>query len=185
MSKVIKQMEMAALRHTFKDVRDLVVLSTTKLTSLGKVTLRSSLRKKNIRLQMVKNSLTRRVFRELNLQVPDDSPFWQQPTMLAWGSTSVAELSQALESELKLPKNTPLYKDKVTIKGAIADGQSVPFEVAVKMPTRQEAIGRVITLALSPARQLMAQIMGPASTVAGQIKTIEKKGEEAPAPAAS
>src|SRR4051812_15989301 len=119
MSKVIKQMEMDALRNTFKGVRDLVVLSAVKLDSLGEVTFRTALRKKNIRLQVVKNTLTRRVFREMDLHIADDSPYWKQPTLLAWGTSSVSELSREIETELKHPKHGPLYKDKVAIKGAI------------------------------------------------------------------
>ncbi len=137
MSKVIKQMEMDALRGTFQGVRDLVVLSTSKLSCLGEHTLRSTLRQKKIRLHQVKNSLARRVFRELNLHVADDSPYWQKPTILAWGGTSVSELSREIETELKNPKRGALYKDKFTIKGAIADGHAVSFEQALKMPTRR------------------------------------------------
>ena len=62
MSKFIKQMEMNALRETFQDVRDLVVLSVKGLNCHAEHTLRSTLRKKKIRLKQVKNSLTRRVF---------------------------------------------------------------------------------------------------------------------------
>jgi large subunit ribosomal protein L10 len=186
MSKVIKQMEMETLRNTFKGVRDLVVLSTTKLTCLGDYTLRASLRKKNIRLQVVKNSLTRKIFREMNMNIADDSPFWQGPTLLAWGGSSVAELSKEIDTELKHAKNGPLYKDKVTKKGAIADGQAVTFEEALKMPTRADAIGRVVTLALSPGRRLMGQVLSPASLVVGQIKSLkDKEGGEKEAPAAS
>src|SRR6202044_2109633 len=108
---------MDALRGTFKDVRDIVVLSTTKLTCLGEHTLRSTLRQKKIRLHMVKNSLARKVFRELNLHIADDSPYWQKPTVLAWGGSSVSELSREIEAELKNPKNGALYKEKVIIKG--------------------------------------------------------------------
>ncbi len=89
MSKFIKSLEMDALRATFRDVRDLAVLSAVKLNSQGEYTLRASLRKKQIRLQVVKNSLTRKVLRELNIQVvPDDSPFWAKQSViaLAWGA---------------------------------------------------------------------------------------------------
>jgi len=184
MSKVIKQMEMDALRGAFKDVRDLVVLSASKLTCLGEHTFRAQMRKKNIRLQVVKNSLTRRVFREMKLNVPDDSPYWQGPTMIAWGAGSIAELSREIDSELKDLKKGPLYKDKITRKGSIADGQPIPFERGLTMPTRTEAIGRVVSLALSPGRRLMAQVLSPASVVLGQIKSIkDKEGAEPPAPA--
>jgi large subunit ribosomal protein L10 len=182
MSKFIKSLEMDALRATFRDVRDLAVLSAVKLNSQGEYTLRASLRKKQIRLQVVKNSLTRKVLRELNIQFAEDSPFWAGPTMLAWGAGSVSELTREIDSELKDVKKGPLYKDRFTRKGAIADGQAVTWEEAVKMPTRTEAIGRVVTLALSPGRRLMSQILGPGSTLLGQVNTVkDKQGSEAPA----
>jgi len=59
----------------------------------------------------------------------------------------------------------------------------VPFAVAIKMPTRAEAIGMVVTLALSPARRIAGALRGPAGIVAGQIKAISEKKEEAPAEA--
>jgi len=183
MSKVIKQMEMDALRHTFQGVRDLAVLSVSKLDSQGEYNLRAALRKKSIRLQVVKNSLTRKVLREMNIQVADDSPYWQGPTMLAWGANSVSELTRAIDGELKDLKKGLAYKDKVTKKGAIADGNAVTWDQAVKMPTRLEAIGRVITLALSPGSRLASQILGPGGTLNGQIKSIkDKEGEAAPEP---
>ena len=183
MSKVIKQMQMDALKATFNGVKDLVVMNIKGVNAIVEGQLRASLRKKNIRLQYVKNSYTRRVFKELGLNVADDSPYWSGSTVLAWGASSVSELSRGIETELKDAKKGPQYKDKVTIKGAIADGQPVTFEQAVKMPTRQEAIARVIALALSPASKIVSALQAPASGVAGQVKTISEKKEE-PAPAA-
>jgi large subunit ribosomal protein L10 len=185
MSKFIKQMEMASLKETFKDVRDLAVLSVQGLTCQADASLRAALRKKKIRLKVVKNSLTRKVFGELGLNVKDDSPYWAGPTTLAWGAGSIAELCQAIDGELNAPKVAALYKDKVKRKGAIADGQEVPYEVALKMPTRQQAIAKVVTLALSPARRVASQIRGPAGTIAGQIKSLSEKKEGAPAEAAA
>jgi len=182
MSKVIKQMDMDALKRTFQDVRDLVVLSVKGLNSLGEYTLRANLRKKKIRLQMVKNSLTRKVFSEIGMDFGADSPFWVNTTILAWGANSVAELSRAIDGELKDKKRANLYKDKVTIKGAVADGQAVSFDLALKMPTREEAISQILGLILSPGAQIAGCLIGPGGSVAGQIATLaEKKEEEAPA----
>jgi large subunit ribosomal protein L10 len=178
MTKQIKQMEMAALEQTFKDVRDLVFLSIQGVDSQTDNQVRLGLRKKNIRLQQVKNSLTRRVFDKLGLKV---SQAWEGPTTVAWGAGSVAELSRELDTLFK--KN-----DKVKFKGALADGQEVTFEQALKMPTRAEAIARVVALALAPATRLLSQILGPASQVAGQIKSLRDKvpaAEGAAAPAGS
>src|SRR3954454_14796419 len=98
MSKKIKQMEMDVLKHTFKDVRDLVVLTVQGLNSQIDNSLRLTLRKKNIRLQVVKNSLAKRVFGEMGL---DAGQVWEGPTMVAWGSTSLSDLSKELETEFK------------------------------------------------------------------------------------
>ncbi len=183
MSKVIKQMQMNALADTFHDVRDLVVLSIKGLAAQADNQLRAALRKKKIRLQMVKNTYTRRVFDELGIRIPADSPYWSGTTVLAWGAGSVSELSRAIDTELKAPKTVAQYKDKVTIKGAIVDGMPTKFEDAIKMPTLAEAIGRVVMLAMSAGSRLVGQILGPASGVAGQIKTKseEKTQENQPA----
>ena len=77
--------------------------------------------------------------------------------------------------------------DAVTRVAVEIEGQEISFETARTMPTREEAIGRVVMLALSPARRLAGQLIGPAGLLAGQVKTISEKTEEAPAaaPAAS
>jgi large subunit ribosomal protein L10 len=181
-SKVIKQLEMNALKENFQGVRDLVVLSITKLDCHADHGLRAALRKKKVRLQVVKNSLTRRVFNELGMKVGDDSPYWLGPTALAWGTESAGELSRAIEAELKNAKTAPVYKDRVTVKGGIVDGQPIDFTLMTKMPTRAEAIAGVLAAILGPAGAVAGCLTGPVSQVAGQIKTLaEKKEEGAPA----
>jgi len=175
MSKQIKQMEMDALRTTFKEVRDLVVLSANKLNCQLDHQMRSTLRKKSIRLQVVKNSLARRVFDEIGMKV---GSYWEGPTWLAWGAGSLAELSKELEGFLK--KNDKILK----VKGAVSEGQEISFKAALAMPTKAEAVGRVVGLAMSPASRLMAQILAPAGNIAGQVKTLSEKTAEEPAAAA-
>jgi large subunit ribosomal protein L10 len=178
MSKVIKQMQMDSLKTDFKDVRDMVLLNIVGLDAITENQIRLGLRKKGIRLQLVKNSLARRVFNtDLGLQV---NTVWEGSTTVAWGGGSIAELSKEVDTIRKK------HEKKIKIKNdvAIADGQEVSFEVALKMPTRPEALARVAGLALSPARRVAGQILGPASQVCGQIKSIEdKKKDETPAPA--
>jgi large subunit ribosomal protein L10 len=176
MSKVIKQMQMNALKESLKGVRDMVLLNIVGLDAIAENGIRLGLRKKGIRLQMVKNSLCRRVFGESGITVKDA---WEGSTTVAWGAASVAELSKEVEAVVK--KNPKTMK----VKAAVADGNQVGFDIALKMPTRAEALGRVVMLALAPASRLAAQITGPASQVCGQIKGIkDSKKDEAPAAAA-
>jgi large subunit ribosomal protein L10 len=185
MSKVIKQMEMDALKSAFQDVRDAVVLSVKGLSCQLEGSLRATLRKKNIRLKMVKNSLTRRVFDELGIRISADSPMWIGPTTFAWGANSIAELSRAIDEELKKSKQAAAYKDKVNVKGAIADGEVIGFDQALSRPTREEAIAQILGAILGAGSVIAGCLTGPISQVASQIQTIgEKKEEESPAPAA-
>ncbi|MHB1422458.1 MAG: 50S ribosomal protein L10 [Gemmataceae bacterium] len=178
MSKVIKQMEMDALKSAFQDVRDAVVLSMKGLNCHLEGSLRATLRKKNIRLKMVKNSLTRRVFDELGIHISADSPMWTGPTTLAWGGNSIAELSRAINEELKKSKNAAAYKETVNVKGALADGQVIGFDLALTMPTREEAIAQIVGMILGPGSAIAGCLTGPISQVASQIQTISEKTEE-------
>jgi large subunit ribosomal protein L10 len=186
MSKAIKQMQMSSLQDTFKEVRDLVVLSVKGLDCHADHALRAALRKKSIRLQVVKNSLTRKVFGEMGMAAGADSPYWTGPTTLAWGAPgiSIAEVSRAVEAELKNAKTAASYKDKVAIKGAIAEGQPVGFDVALKMPTRLEAIAQIVGMIIGPGSAIAGCLTGPAAQIASQIQTISEKKEEPAADAA-
>ena len=182
MSKQIKQMQIDVLKQTFQGVRELVVLSTSGIDAITENQLRLKLRKQNIRLQLVKNSLCRRAFADLGLNI---SSYWEGSTTLAWGGNSIAELSRALDKELQdIVKKNPKLKDKYKIKGAVSEGLEMSFDRAKTMPTREEAIGTILAMILGPASQIAAQIIGPAGQIAGQIQTLsEKKSEEAAAPA--
>src|SRR3954451_13009264 len=116
MSKVIKQLQMDALKSTFQDVRDMVLLNVVGLDAISENQMRLGLRKKGIRLHMVKNSLARRVFTDLGLQV---NTGWGGATTVAWGGNSIANLSQELETLIK--KHSKFMKPKT----AVADGQEV------------------------------------------------------------
>lgn len=173
MAKFIKQLAMDAMRRTFQDVRDVVLLSATGVDSQSENQMRLGLRKKKIYLQMVKNSLARRVFDELGMKA---EKCWEGPTVVAWGAGSLSELSREIETLAKKNKH-------IKPKGAISEGQEITYEQALKMPTRAEAIARVVMLATSPARRIAGQIIGPASRIASQVKTWSERKEEAAAPA--
>src|SRR5947209_6011061 len=181
MSKVIKQMEMDALKQTFNGVKNMVFLSATKLSAITENTLRLGLRKKNIRMQMVKNSLARRVFTDLGLDVKD---VWGGTTVIAWGGDSVKELSRELENGFKeATKKDPKFGEKIKVKSALAEGTQVSFEVARTMPTRLEAIGEIVGMVLGPGSELAALLTGPGGAVASQVASIAEKAAE-PAAAA-
>lgn len=186
MSKVVKELELSALRKSFGGLRDMVLLSITGLNSIATATFRANLRKKKIRLQVVKNTLTRKILEESGITIPKESPIWKGPLVLAIGAGSIAETSREIETELKNPKLAKVYKDKIsTEKGALADGQPVSFVEATKMPTREEAIASILGAILAPASQIAGCLTAGVSQVASQIEKLSEKKEEEAAPAAT
>jgi large subunit ribosomal protein L10 len=173
MSKQIKQLQMDALKQTFSGVKNMVVFSSTKISATAENQLRLNLRKKNIHLQQVKNSLAQKVFTDLGINL---NGVWGGSTVFAWGPESVKELSKELERSFDdAEKKDPKFKEKVTVKAAIAEGQQITFEQAKKMPTRMEAIGEIVGMILGPASTLAAMLMGPGGQVASQIESKTKE----------
>lgn len=187
MSKVVKQMELDALSKAFGKVRDFVFLTSSKVDAALDYNFRKTLREKKIRVQMVKNTLAKKVLKDNGIEVKD---VWSGTTLLAWGGDSIKGLATTIDNLLAdITKKDAKNKDKIKVKGdnaAVADGQQVSFEIAKKMPTRLEAIGEIIGAILAPASQIAGCLTGPAAQVASQVATIsERKEDAAPAPAAS
>jgi large subunit ribosomal protein L10 len=179
MSKELKKLQMDVLEKTLSGVRDMVFLSASKIDSTTENKVRLGLRKKNVSLMLVKNSLLRRVFTASKLE-PGEK-VWVGPTLVAWGADSVKELSNAVEKALIKDDK---FKGKVAVKAAIAEGVPIPFEQALKMPTRKEAIGEVVAALIGPAASLASALTSPAAQLASQIQSIaDKKPDEAPAAA--
>jgi large subunit ribosomal protein L10 len=129
----------------------------------------------------VKNSLARMVLKELGLSSLD--PFLVGPSTLVFGGPDIVALSKEI---------TKWAKDieKLQIKGGVVDGAAVnPAEVDAlsKSPSREELLGKIVMLALSPGAQLAAALLGAGGKVAGQVKSIAEKegGEKEPEAAAA
>jgi large subunit ribosomal protein L10 len=180
MSKDVKQMEYTSLEKTFAGVKDLVLLSPSKIDSGTDYNFRKQLREKKVRVQMVKNSLAQRVFAAQGVKL--DDKVWIGTTLVAWGADSIKDLSKAVDGLIKdIEKKDPKQKDRLKVKVAVAEGQPVSMATAMTMPTRLEAIGEIIGMILGPASSIAAALTGPAAQVASQIATIADKKEEAPA----
>src|SRR5258708_10140193 len=151
-------MSMAELKQTFGGVRNMVILSASKVDAQQEYTLRKTLRGQKIKLTQVKNSLARKVLGESGINVEG---VWAGPTSIAYGTESIKELSQAIDKLLKeTEKKDPKFKDKITVKAAVADGLQITFAQALKMPTRQEASDDVLAAILSPAGNIAALLTG-------------------------
>lgn len=181
MSKKIKDLELGAMRTVLAGVKDFIAVEPIKVDSATDAAFRKTLRSKQIKCQMVKNSLAKKVMGENGVA----SEFWSGNTLLCWGGDSVKSLANTIDQAIKDAKKDPKAPDKFKVKAAFADAQAVTFEIAKTLPTRQEAIGDVLSAILGPGASIVSALTGPAGSIAGILKTIEeKKPDAAAAPAA-
>ena len=173
MSKPVKEMIVSDYESRVGGAEEVLLISLRGVDADGTETLRSGLREKSVSVTVVKNSLAKKAFAGTPLEAL--GPVLKGQNAMLCSDRSVVEVAREL---IDLVKAVP----EVELKGAVLDGELYAGEDGVtrlsKFPTRDEAISDVITLVLSPARNLAGQIKGPGGTVAGLVKAIETKLED-------
>lgn len=171
MSKQIKKMQMDALAQSLGGTRDLVFLSMSGVPAKDENQMRLALRKKNVRLQLVKNSLALRVLKEKGFSGLDS--FFNGPTVIAHPiqetGGGVSEIAKELDTYIRK------FSKQLAAKAALSEGSVVDFETAKRMPTRDEALSTVAAAILGPGRQLAAAFEGPGRKLGGAVKSLEDK----------
>jgi len=162
MSKPVKNLIASEYDNRFKGVTGAVVVEIRGLDAKATTSMRNSLRTKGIRVTVVKNALARRTFKGGPLGSLDKA--LKGPSALLTGMESAVLVAREVVKAAEAEK-------KIVLKGAIFDGEYYDGDAGVKLlgsfPTREEAQAKVVTLLLSPARQVM-----------GVVKTLQEKLEK-------
>lgn len=180
MSKAVKQLELDDLRKAISGVRDYVLLEPVKVDSATEYNFRKTLRGKNVRVKLVKNSYAKKVFGEMGVQAGDLSG----PTLLCWGGDSPKALAKAVKGAVTDSKKDPKAPDKYKERTGLVDGAPMPLAAMENVPTRLEAIGEIVNALCAPGSAVAGALTGPASQLASILTAIEEKkpaGETAPA----
>ncbi|AQQ71336.1 50S ribosomal protein L10 [Limihaloglobus sulfuriphilus] len=174
MSKYVKGLLQKQFESTFDGVNEFVVLSTVGIDGNTNNELRGSLLEKGVKMTVVRNSLMRHALKELGQDTAAEL-FDSGQCTVAYGGESVVDVAKMLVDSAKKIK-------KIQLKGAFVDGTVVDDKGVVdlsKMPSRAELQAAVVRIAQTPGSNLAGAITGPASYLAGCIKTIIEKAEEA------
>lgn len=173
MSKRIKEMLAADLKVRIGEHREILVVDASALDGVTSNGMRLKLRKQNIRMLGVKNSLAKKALAEIGLEALGQ--FLAGPTTLVYGGPDIVALSKEIA---KWAKDI----EKLQIKGGVLDGSPLtPDDVVAisKGPSREELLGKIVMLALSPGAAVAGALLGPGGTVCGQVKSIAEKTEAA------
>lgn len=173
MSKLVKNLMIRDYKTLFDGVDDALIVSIRGIPANDNNRMRLGLLEKNIRVTVVRNSLARKAVAESGLSGLE--PLFEGPSALAYGGESVIDVAREL---VKWAKEV----QQLELKGAILDGELFEGAAGVErlssFPTREEALGKAVTLILSPAKKLMGQVKGPGGRLMGVIKAIEEKLEK-------
>jgi large subunit ribosomal protein L10 len=162
MSKPVKNMIASEYARRFDGVTGAVVVEIRGLDAKATTDVRGKLRSKGIKVTVVKNALARRSFKSGPLASLEKA--LKGPSALLTGGENAVIVAREIVKVAEAEK-------KVVLKGALFDGEYYDGEAGVKklgsFPTKEEAQAKVVTLVLSPARNIM-----------GVVKTIQEKLEK-------
>jgi large subunit ribosomal protein L10 len=181
MSKFVKDLLTRDLRSQLTGVNDALLVNVVGLNSLRTSKLRTELRKKNIKLEVIKNSTARRATEGTPL-----APAFEgiEGTMaIVWGADDFVSLTKEI---VRLTEAKDF--EGFTARGGAMDGAKLsPAQVkdVSKWPSRQEQLSLLVGQNLGPGSKLASQIGGAGAALVSQVKThaenLEKAGGEAPA----
>jgi large subunit ribosomal protein L10 len=132
---------------------------------------RNELRRKDLRMQVVRNRIAARAFRETPLAPV--SKTLVGPSALVTGGESVIDVAKAL---VEWAKKYPALK----LRDGLIEGDAdvTPIERLAKMMSLGETRGMILTLLMSPGGKVAGCISAPAGRIAGCIKAMIDKGSE-------
>jgi ribosomal protein L10 len=172
-SKPIKQLLVSEYQARIKGADQAMLIGIRGVKAIPTTRLRKGLAAKKIKITVLSNALAKKAFTGTPLEPL--AKMLSGSSALAYGGQSVIEVAREI---VKLIEKMP----EVELKGAIMDGTLYEGKAGCtelsKFPTKDEAIANVVTLIVSPAKKLMAQLKGPGGTIAGIIKSVEEKLEK-------
>lgn len=171
MSKFVKDMITKDLRNRLEGVDDALLVDVIGLKNDKCVALRQRLRKKNIHLLVIKNSLAARATQGTRLEKAFENSAGQMALM--WGGEDIISLAKEVIN-IAEDKNFAAFAPK----GGVMDGQSLAADqvkAVSKWPSRKEQLSILSGQILSVGATLSGQLLSCGSKLASQIK---KKSEE-------
>ncbi len=171
MSKYVKDLITKELSGRLKDIDGVAVINPRGIDGKQNNAIRRKLHAKKLRMTVVKNTLARRAVEGGKLQGFDR--LLDGPSAVIYGGASIAAIARQLLDEKK-------NDDKLELRGVFFDGEIYVGDKGVeqvsKLPTREEAIGNLVALILSPGSKLVGALKAPGGTLGAVLKAIEEKG---------
>ena len=172
MSKRIKRYIAANIAQRYETLSEAVLIDFSGLTAEEARDFRSSLRQDGISLNVVKNTLARRVFLDRGIEFAGNC--FQGPTAVVWGDADALTASKAVASWRK--KN----RKPIQLKGGLFEGRiltPVEAEELAKMPTVSEIKQMLVSAIAGPLTGLVGVTGQILAGVPNVLRAIADKKE--------
>ena len=175
MSKLVKDLITRELANRLKDVDGVAVINPRGIDATKNNGIRRRLHAKGLRMMVVKNTLARRATEGTKLKGFDR--LLDGPSAVIYGKAdaSIPSIARVVLDEKKAD-------DKLELRGVFFDGEVYVGDKGVqqvsKLPTREEAIGQIVSAILGPGAKLAAALKGPGGTLGAVLKSIEDKAKD-------
>lgn len=184
MSKFVKDLLTRDLKNQLNGVSDALLVNVIGLNSLRTSKLRTELRKKNIKLEVIKNSMARRATEGTPIAPAFEGV--EGTLAVVWGADDFVSLTKEI---VRLSEAKDF--EGFTARGGAMDGAKVsPAEIKEisKWPNRQEQLSMLVGQILGPGSKLASQLSGSGGALVSQVKShvenLEKAGGGEAAPPA-
>src|SRR5436190_4720693 len=167
MSKKVKSLIEREIASRLTDIDGVAVINPRGINAIKNNLIRRRLREKGLRMSVVKNTLAKRA--TAKSKINGFESLLDGPSAVIYGKASISTIARALLDEKK-------NDDKIELRGMFFDGEVYVGDKGVeqvsKLPTREEAIGQVVALLLSPAKRLAGAVKGPGGKLGALLKAI-------------
>ena len=166
MSKHVKDLVTQDVARRLEGVSDALLVNVVGLDANRTVVLRRELRKKDIHLLVIKNSLAKRATEGTSLAAAFEGA--EGTLAMVWGGEDFVSLTKEI-CRLDAGKEYPEFQ----ARGGVMDGDCLTADKVKdisKWPNRQEQLSLLSGQILSPGANLVAQLIGPGGALASQIK---------------
>ncbi|MEM7682278.1 MAG: 50S ribosomal protein L10 [Planctomycetota bacterium] len=174
MSKPVKNMLTDTYASRFDGLEGAVLVNLQGLDALTNNDMRTELGGKQIKVTVIRNALAKRAFEGTKLE--GLSEYLAGPNAMVYPVGDDASVVSVARELIDWAKKF----ETIEFRGAVLDGiQFGPDQIKAlsEYPTKEEAQANVVTLLLSPARNLAGVLGSPASTIAGILKTVQERLE--------
>jgi len=173
MNKQEKNEMIAALEGMLNDNKNFYLADISGLTAEQSSALRRLCFKREVSLQVVKNTLLKKAFEK------NESDFSKLYSVLV-GNTSIMQAETA-NSAAKVIKEFRKKNDKPILKAAYLEESlyigDENLSTLADLKSKDELIGDIITLLQSPAKNVIASLQSGGNKLSGIVKALQEKSE--------